>query len=165
MTSQSISTQVIATPTTAWLTRILATDAATAPAVLRASLALVMFPHGAQKAFGWFGGHGFGGTMGFLTGQAGLPWLIAFGVILLELLGPVLLLAGVGVRVIAAAFIGLMLGAIAQVHWVHGFFMNWSGQQAGEGFEYHLLVLGIAAALLVHGAGAWSLDRRWSIRR
>ncbi|MCB9889789.1 MAG: DoxX family protein [Planctomycetes bacterium] len=144
---------------------MLATDRAAAPVVLRATLALAMFPHGAQKALGWFGGHGFSGTVGFLTGQAGLPWLVAVGVIFLELLGPLLLLAGVGVRAVALAFVGLMVGAIAKVHWANGFFMNWFGQQSGEGFEYHLLVIGLAAALVASGAGAWSLDRRWGSGR
>jgi putative oxidoreductase len=52
-----------------------------------------------------------------------------------------------------------MLGAITMVHLPHGFFMNWGGQQQGEGYEYHLLVIGIAAALLITGGGRWSVDR------
>jgi putative oxidoreductase len=51
-----------------------------------------------------------------------------------------------------------MLVAIVTVHWPHGFFMNWSSNQKGEGFEYHLLVLGIAISLIIVGAGACSLD-------
>jgi putative oxidoreductase len=45
------------------------------------------------------------------------------------------------------------------VHFSYGFFMNWFGQRQGEGYEYHLLIIGIAAALLVTGAGRWSVDR------
>jgi len=53
----------------------------------------------------------------------------------------------------------IMLGAITMVHLPHGFFMNWLGQQQGEGFEYHLLVIGIAIALLAAEADRWSADR------
>lgn len=51
--------------------------------MLRATLALMMFPHGAQKALGWFGGYGWSGTMGFLTEQIGMPSAAAALVILL----------------------------------------------------------------------------------
>ena len=52
-----------------------------------------------------------------------------------------------------------MVGAVLMVHLPHGFFMNWFGQQAGEGYEYHLLVIGMCLALIVTGAGRWSLDK------
>ena len=84
--------------------------------------------------------------------------------ILLELLGPLLLLAGLGTRFVALGFIGLMLGAIKTVHAQHGFFMNWTGSQAGEGFEYHILLIGAAIALVFAGGGRWSVDRRLSCR-
>ncbi len=138
---------------------LLGTDRAPAPFALRLVLAIVMLPHGLQKTVGAFGGYGWSGTMGFLTGESvGLPSPVAAGVILLELLGPVLLLLGLGTRLVAAGFIGIMLGAIITVHLPHGFLMNWSGQQAGEGYEYHLLVIGMAAALALAGGGRWSLD-------
>lgn len=162
MTSQSLTSHASA-KTSAFadlLHKVLATDTALAPVWLRAALAVVMFPHGAQKALGWFGGHGWSGTMGFLTGQIGMPSFAAAGVILLELLGPLLLLAGLGTRLVALGFVGLMLGAIVTVHAPHGFFMNWFGAQQGEGFEYHLLVIGMAAALAFAGGGRWSMDRR-----
>ena len=139
---------------------LLATDRGLAPVALRLTLALVMFPHGAQKALGWFGGYGWDGTMGFLTGQVGMPALFAAGVILLELLGPLLLLVGLGSRLVGLGFIGLMLGAIVTVHAEHGFFMNWAGAQSGEGFEYHLLMIGAALGLVFAGGGRWSLDRK-----
>jgi putative oxidoreductase len=141
------------------LARLVRTDGDVAPLLLRVTLALVMLPHGAQKLLGWFGGHGFEGTMGFLTGAAGLPWLVALVVILAESVGALALLAGVFTRVAAAGIGAVMVGAIATVHLQHGFFMNWTGAQAGEGFEFHLLVLGIVAALLVRGGGALSADR------
>jgi putative oxidoreductase len=139
---------------------LLSTSGGSGATVLRLALAAVLFPHGAQKLLGWFGGYGFEGTRAFLTDQIGLPSFLAVGVILLEFFGPILLLLGVLTRPVALATIGLMLGAVATVHWPHGFFMNWSGAQAAEGFEYHLLVIAIALALVIQGGGAFSLDRR-----
>ena len=43
-------------------------------------------------------------------------------------------------------------------HLQNGFFMNWFGTQQGEGFEYHILVVGIAIALIIKGAGSFSID-------
>ncbi len=140
------------------LRRTLATDGAIAPVVLRLTLALVMFPHGAQKVLGWFGGYGFDGTMGYIT-SLGFPAALATVAILAEFLAPIALLVGIGTRFAALSFIGVMAGAIATVHLPHGFFMNWSGAQAGEGFEFHLLLIGAALALVVAGGGKWSLDR------
>lgn len=131
-----------------------------APAALRLALAVVMFPHGAQKVLGWFGGYGWSGTMGFLTGTIGLPSPLAALVILIEFLAPILLVAGVLTRLAALGVAAVMVGAIVTVHAQHGFFMNWSGSQAGEGFEYHLLALGIAFALALGGGGRWALDRK-----
>ena len=127
--------------------------------ILRLTLGLVMFPHGAQKLLGWFGGFGFDGTMGYFTQKMGVPWLIALLIIIGESFGSVALLAGFLTRFTAASLAVIMLGAIALVHLPNGFFMNWFGQQQGEGYEYHLLVIGIAAALLVTGGGKWSVDR------
>ena len=155
MTSQAMTTK--ANP----LTRVLfATEGTGAPLILRLALALVMFPHGAQKLFGWFGGYGWDGTMGFLTGTVGLPAPIAAATILLEALGPILLVLGFLTRPVALGFAGVMVGAVATVHLQHGFFMNWSGAQGGEGFEYHLLMIGGALALAFAGGGRWSLDQR-----
>jgi len=125
--------------------------------ILRVMLALVIFPHGAQKLLGWFGGHGFEGTMEFFT-QQGMPALIAFLVIIGESLGAVALALGFLTRFSAASLGVIMVGAIAMVHWPNGFFMNWFEQQAGEGFEYHLLVIGMALALVASGGGKWSVD-------
>ena len=127
--------------------------------ILRVTLGGVMFPHGAQKLFGWFGGFGFSGTMGFFTEKMGLPWIIAFLVIIGESLGALGLIVGFLTRVSAFGIGCIMVGAIALVHWPYGFFMNWFGKQAGEGFEYHLLALGISLALMMTGAGKWSLDK------
>jgi putative oxidoreductase len=127
--------------------------------VARVALGAVMLPHGAQKLLGWFGGYGFSGTMGFLTGDAGLPWIVALTVILAESFGALALVLGLFGRVGALGVAAVMVGAVATVHLANGFFMNWFGNQKGEGFEYHLLALGLAAVVLVKGSGALSVDR------
>lgn len=142
----------------------LKTDESWAPLALRLVLGSVMWAHGAQKLLGWFGGHGFSGTMGFFTGSMGLPWIIAFLVIIGESIGSLGLMAGLLTRFTAVSYIVIMLGAIATVHWPQGFFMNWFGQQAGEGYEYHLLVIGMSLSLVATGGGKWALDSaiaRW----
>jgi len=124
----------------------------------RMALGIVMLPHGAQKLLGWFGGGGFSGTMAFFTSQ-GIPAPLAFLIIVSESFGSLALILGMLTRVAAFGCAAVMLGAIGMVHWQNGFFMNWSGQQAGEGFEYHALALGLALGLLIDGGGTWSLDR------
>ena len=139
--------------------RLFRTDDNWTGLILRLTLGLVMFPHGAQKLLGWYGGFGFSGTMGFFTETMHLPWLIALLVIIGESFGSVALLLGLLTRFTAASFAVIMVGAIVTTHLPHGFFMNWSGKQAGEGYEYHLLVIGISLALLITGAGKWSVDK------
>ena len=134
------------------------TDDSWAGLILRVGLGGVIFAHGAQKLLGWFGGNGFEGTMGFFTQTMGLPWVVAFLVIIGESLGSLGLIAGFLTRFTAASFVVIMIGAIATVHWPQGFFMNWFGQQQGEGFEYHLLVIAMSATLIVIGGGRWSMD-------
>ncbi len=140
------------------INKIFQTDQSKATAILRIVLGLVLLPHGAQKMLGWFGGYGFNGTMGFLTGSAGLPWIVAFLVIAIEFFGAIALILGFATRVVAIGVITLFAGIILMIHSQYGFFMNWTGTQKGEGFEYHLLVLGIGIALLIKGAGKWSVD-------
>ena len=126
--------------------------------IARLALGIVILPHGLQKTLGLFGGAGFSGTMGFFT-QQGLPPIIAFLVIMAESFGALGLIIGFLSR-LGAFGLGLdMLGAIFMVHLPNGFFMNWFGTKQGEGFEYHLLVIGLAIALLIEGAGRFSLDR------
>lgn len=129
-----------------------------APLILRLLLGVVMFPHGAQKALGWFGGHGFAGTMHHFTENMHIPALLAFLVILAEFGGSLALLAGLFSRVAAFGIGAVMLAAALMVHWQFGFFMNWFGQQKGEGIEYHLLALAVALAVMITGGGKWSLD-------
>ena len=138
---------------------LIATDRDGALLAVRLTLAVVFFPHGAQKLLGWFGGPGLEGAMQFLAGGMGLPEPIALLVILIEFFGPLALAAGFLSRLVAAGIGAVMVGAVLTTHLAHGFFMNWSGAQAGEGIEYHLLVLGMAAAIVIGGSGPLSLDR------
>ncbi len=126
--------------------------------VLRLILGVVFFAHGSQKWLGWFGGYGFSGTLGFLTQQMHMPMLLALYIIFTEFFGGLALMLGLAGRLAALAVTVLMLGAIAMVHWPT-FFMNWAGNQKGEGLEYHLLVLAICVALIIRGSGKWSADR------
>lgn len=129
----------------------------TALLIQRLVLAAVVFPHGAQKLFGWFGGYGYEGTMGFFTSQ-GVPAPLAFLVIMAETVGTLLLAIGLLSRIAAIGVACVMAGAIAIVHAKVGFFMNWTGQQGGEGFEYHLLALALAIPIAIWGAGRASVD-------
>ncbi|HUE38106.1 MAG TPA: DoxX family protein [Candidatus Binatia bacterium] len=126
--------------------------------IARLALGIVMLPHGMQKSLGLFGGEGFSATMGMFTSQ-GMPAPLAFLVILGESAGSLGLIVGFLSRIAGFGITCIMLGAIGIVHWQNGFFMNWSGKQAGEGFEYHILALGVALAVLVGGGGRASVDR------
>jgi putative oxidoreductase len=141
------------------LRKLLVTDDNTATVILRSVLGAVFFAHGAQKMLGWFGGYGFAGTMGYFTGQAHIPAVFAFLAIAAEFFGGLGLMFGFLTRIAAFGISVNMLVAIATVHGPFGFFMNWTGAQKGEGFEYHLLVLAMTGFLMIRGAGAFSLDR------
>jgi len=129
-----------------------------APLIARLTLGLVMFPHGAQKALGWFGGYGFSGTMNFFTQQMHIPAPLAFLAIAAEFLGSLGLIFGCFTRIAAFGIATNMVVAILTVHAANGFFMNWFQNQKGEGFEYHLLAIGLALIVMVYGAGKASVD-------
>lgn len=135
------------------------TDGSWSGLILRVTLGVVMFPHGAQKLLGWYGGFGFSGTMDMFSQKMGIPAVLAFLVIMTESLGSVGLIVGFLTRLAAFGVFCIMVVAIAMVHWQNGFFMNWGGKQAGEGYEYHLLAIGIALVLIIYGAGKASVDR------
>lgn len=127
--------------------------------ILRLSLGFIMLPHGMQKLFGAFGGFGYKATMNFFTESMKLPWIISLAVILIEFFGSVGLVVGFASRIWAAGFIIIMTGAILTTNAKFGLFMNWFGNQEGEGFEYHLLVIGMCIALLIAGSGNYSIDQ------
>jgi putative oxidoreductase len=108
---------------------------------------------------GWFGGYGFTGTMGFFTNVMHIPALFAFLAIAAEFFGGLGLILGFLTRIAALGIFSNMAVAIALVHHQFGFFMNWTGAQKGEGYEYHVLVLALTVFLMIHGAGAASIDR------
>jgi putative oxidoreductase len=138
--------------------KLISTENDIATAVLRIMLGVVFFPHGAQKMLGWFGGYGFAGTYDAFTNKMGIPGLFALLAFAAEFLGSIGLVFGFMTRLAAFGIFCVMAVAVKMLHWQHGFFMNWFGQQKGEGFEYHLLVMAIAAALMIRGAGAYSVD-------
>lgn len=127
--------------------------------ILRVMLGVVMFPHGAQKLLGWFGGKGFLSTMDYFVHTMHIPTVITFLVIMAESLGSIGLIMGFLTRLGAFGIMCNMVGAIVLVHWPNGFFMNWFGKQAGEGFEFHLLAIAMAVSILISGGGKWSVDR------
>ena len=127
--------------------------------VLRLVLGSVFFAHGAQKMLGWFGGDGFTGTMGFFTQQMGIPAPLAVLAIATEFFGGLGLLVGFLGRIAALGILSNMVVAVLMVHRPYGFFMNWAGNQQGEGYAYHLLAMALGLAILMNGSGAFSIDR------
>jgi putative oxidoreductase len=145
------------------LRKLTATDDSPATIILRVVLGIVFFAHGAQKMLGWFGGFGFKGTMGFLTGPMHIPEVFAFLAIAAEFFGGLGLILGLLTRVAAFGIAVNMLVAIVMVHGQFGFFANWSGAQKGEGYEYHLLALAMCVFLMIKGPGAVSIDRKLAL--
>jgi putative oxidoreductase len=137
---------------------LIATSPSWAITVLRVTLGVIFFAHGAQKVFGWFGGYGLKGTTGYFV-SIGLPLPVAYAACFLELLDGVGLLLGLFTRLAALAIIAVMAGAIAKVHWPHGFFMNWEvAPGKGHGLEANLAFVAMAVACVIAGGGSLSLD-------
>jgi putative oxidoreductase len=141
--------------------KFLKTDNSPAQLFIRLALGVVMFPHGAQKVLGWFGGPGFTKTLQAFAGMGFPDWSVV-ALMGVESLGAVLLVFGFLTRLWAIGIGASLTLCMFMSHVQHGFFMNWFGQQQGEGFEYHLLVIGICLALLIKGGGALSVDRKLS---
>lgn len=146
------------------LQRLIHTTADPGPLVARLALGLVVLPHGLQKVPGLFGGLGFTATQAYFAGL-GIPAGLGVLAILAETAGATALVIGLGGRIAAAGVAAVLGTAAVLVHRPYGFFMNWYGTQAGEGFEYHLLGLGLAAVVLVAGSGALSIDRALANRQ
>ncbi len=128
--------------------------------ILRLTAAIVLWPHGAQKALGWFGGPGIAGTVAGLSSHLGLPAPLVYAVIAVEFIGPVLLVLGILTRVAALGIAIDMACAALLVHARNGFFMNFGGRQAGEGVEFFLLLIGIGLALTIAGPGRIAILKR-----
>ena len=137
---------------------LFSTNGGVSSLILRLVLGFVMFAHGSQKVLGWFGGTTLSVTINLFTQKMHMPLPLALFVIAAECLGGLGLIVGFLTRIAALGVACDMIGAIALVHWKNGLFMNWFGNQKGEGFEYHLLVIAICIALIIRGAGALSLD-------
>jgi putative oxidoreductase len=127
--------------------------------VIRITLGVVLFSHGAQSMLGWFGGFGLKVTIEFLSKNMGLPAFIGFMVISIQFFGSLMLLTGMLTRTAALGVFGIFIG-MASYHVDYGFHMNWSGTNAGEGFEYHVLVLAMCLMLFISGGGPLSIDRK-----
>jgi putative oxidoreductase len=137
-------------------TKLFETDNNYATLILRVVLGAIVFAHGYPKL-----GSGFAPFMAFMTDTLHMPAVLGWLTVLFETLGCALLVVGVATRINAALLFALFVGIIASVHWSEGFFMNWFGQleKGREGYEYHLLILAVCAALVVQGGGALSVDR------
>jgi|SRR4051794_37463838 putative oxidoreductase len=142
------------------MNRIIATDTNNWTALIaRLAIGITVFPHGAQKLLGWFGGYGFNGTMGFLTTGAGLPFILALLVILIEFFGSLFLIFGFLTRISALGMIALFTGVVFTSHISNGFFMNWNMEAGkGEGLEYFVLLFGLVIISLIAGGGKASID-------
>lgn len=143
---------------------LLETDASGAQTFLRLALGLVMFPHGAQKVLGWFGGQGFERTLQAFSAMGFPPWSTIL-LMVVEFAGPVFLVLGLFTRVWAFGIGTAITVCMLKNHVHHGFFMNWFGYQQGEGFEYHILVIGIVLALVARGGGMLSIDKTLSRKK
>jgi putative oxidoreductase len=127
--------------------------------LIRITLGVVFFAHGAQKLLGWFGGVGLKETMRTMHQFLGLPVPLAFLAIATEFFGGAGLMLGLLSRVAALGIAVTMVVAIFMVNGRYGLFLNWFGDRKGHGFEYHLLVIALAAVIIARGSGALSLDR------
>lgn len=141
--------------------KLLATRNSFPMGIVRLALGVVMFAHGAQKMLGWFGGYGFSGSMGLFT-HLGIPAPLGYLAIAAEFFGGLGLILGFLSRIAAFGVLCNMVVAVLNVHINNGFFMNWYGNSKGEGYEYHLLAIAMALAVIIGGAGALSVDQALS---
>lgn len=141
--------------------RLLATREDWGPAVARLALGVVILPHGLQMTVGAFEGSGFSGGMHHFTVELGFPAFLGGLAIVAESFGALGLIVGLLSRVAAFGIACVMAVAAVTVHLEVGFFMNWFGRlpAGAEGFEYHLLALGLALIVMIEGSGAFSIDR------
>ncbi len=128
------------------------TDGNVAGLIARVFLGVVILPHGFPKLLT------FEQTVNGLMSGALLPYYVAVLVVIGESVGAFSLIIGFMSRFCAASMIVIMVGAVQLFHLKHGFFMNWKGNQMGEGYEYHILVVGLALVVVACGGGRFSVD-------
>jgi putative oxidoreductase len=144
--------------------KLLQTDDHVSGLICRLTLGMVMLPHGLQLLLGWFGGYGFGGSMDYFTQTKGMPWILGFLVVMIQVFGSAALLLGFAGRLMAFGMLLIFAGMVFSTHTAH-FFMNWHGDQQGEGFEYHILAMGLSLVVLLKGSGKYSADRLLTVKR
>jgi putative oxidoreductase len=140
------------------LESVLAVVAPLGPLLARLALGIVFFAHGSQKMFGWFDGHGWSDTIGFMHDKLGIPAAFAALAIIAEFFGALGVLTGLLTRLAAFGIFCVMATAVVQVHLSNGFFAD------KHGFEYPMALGLVALSLIFSGPGPWSLDAlicRW----
>ncbi len=119
--------------------------------VLRLGVATAIFPHGAQKALGWWGGNGFAKTLEGFSANMGIPPFIGALAVAAEFLAPMGLVLGLLTR-LSALGIAITMCVAVSVHASNGFFAG------NGGFEYPLTIAFAAIALVLSGGGKWAAD-------
>ncbi|MEP1094845.1 MAG: DoxX family protein [Cyclobacteriaceae bacterium] len=136
---------------------LIKTDNDIAPFIARIFLGLVIFPHGAQKILGIWGGHGLQAMMDSFQAWFGIHPVVSALVAFAEFFGSLALILGLFGRFMAATIVMVMLGAIYYV--VNDFFfMNWYSQERGEGYEFHILAIALGLIVIIKGSGKYALD-------
>jgi putative oxidoreductase len=125
--------------------------------VVRLALGIVFFAHGSQKVFGWFGGHGLKATIQVFQQYLKVPPAATVLAAFIECFGGLALLVGFLARPSALGILGVMVIAVAKVHWKNGFFQATQPGQS-NGWEYNFALIAMALAVLIGGAGALSVD-------
>jgi putative oxidoreductase len=124
--------------------------------VLRGVIAFVFIAHGSQKLFGWFGGGGVDGTTAFFAFlDIPAPRLFAVVAGVTEVVGGLLILFGLLTAVAGLALLVDMALAIVTFNADNGFFV----ESPGGGWELNFVLIGMLGALVLIGAGSWSIDR------
>ncbi len=131
--------------------------------VLRLTLGIVLLAHGSQKMLGLFGGYGFVGTLNAFSQYMHIAAPVTVMVIFIEFFGSLMLISGLFTRIAALGVLGLFTGILFITAPHSGFFMNWEGIAKPEGFEYEILVLGMALTLLIGGGGSFAMENKFAI--
>lgn len=145
------------------LRKLMETNEDRIPMLGRLALGIVILPHGAQNLFGWFGGPGIDGALGYYS-ALGVPAFLGWMALITQFFGGLALILGFLGRVAAFGVALVLLVAVIKLHWSVGFFMNWTGALKGEGFEFHILAVTLAMIVIIRGSGALSVDRALTAR-